>query len=225
MIRLKSSDNEIFEVDRDVIKMSTTIYTMLQGPEMDFGDSSQQERTSELVPVDGVESPEMDFGDSNEQERTSELIPVDGVESSILRKVLEWCEHHKGDPVASQETDNVSEGIDDSWDVEFLNVDKEILFKTILVLEWCEHHKGDPVASQETDNVSEGIEDSWDVEFLNVDKEILFKTILAANELGIEGLLNATCKVMATMIKGKSPEEIERILTLEDQFTPEQEEQ
>uniref|UniRef100_F1LBM4 Skp1-related protein n=1 Tax=Ascaris suum TaxID=6253 RepID=F1LBM4_ASCSU len=154
MIRLKSSDNEIFEVDRDVIKMSTTIYTMLQGPEMDFGDS-------------------------NEQERTSELIPVDGVESSILRKVLEWCEHHKGDPVASQETDNVSEGI----------------------------------------------EDSWDVEFLNVDKEILFKTILAANELGIEGLLNATCKVMATMIKGKSPEEIERILTLEDQFTPEQEEQ
>lgn len=30
---------------------------------------------------------------------------------------------------------------------------------------------------------------------------------------------------MATMIKGKSPEEIERILTLEDQFTPEQEEQ
>lgn len=29
----------------------------------------------------------MDFGDSSEQERTSELIPVDGVESSILRKV------------------------------------------------------------------------------------------------------------------------------------------
>uniref|UniRef100_A0A914ZRD7 Skp1-related protein n=1 Tax=Parascaris univalens TaxID=6257 RepID=A0A914ZRD7_PARUN len=154
MIRLKSSDNEIIEVDSNVIKVSASIHAAFPGPEIDFEGSS-------------------------EVEKTSQLIPVDGVEGSILRKVVEWCEHHKSDAVASQETDNFPEGISDPWDVQFFNVDKEILFKTIL----------------------------------------------AANALGIEGLLNAACKAVAKMIEGKSAEEMECILTLEDQFTPEEEEQ
>uniref|UniRef100_A0A914R0V5 SKP1 component dimerisation domain-containing protein n=1 Tax=Parascaris equorum TaxID=6256 RepID=A0A914R0V5_PAREQ len=61
--------------------------------------------------------------------------------------------------------------------------------------------------------------------FVVPDISACFIKIQAANALGIEGLLNAACKAVAKMIEGKSAEEMECILTLEDQFTPEEEEQ
>ncbi|KHN78605.1 E3 ubiquitin ligase complex SCF subunit sconC [Toxocara canis] len=154
MIRLQSSDGEVFDVDRDVIKMSATISTMLQGPEIDIGDT----------------------GDLETQEAIS---------------VLEWCEHHKNDASMSESPKGVSNSADDSWDAMFTNVDKEMLFE--LILDKCN------------------------------DTTVL--TFWAADALGIKGLLDAACHKIAEMIKDKTPQEIEHILTIEDDFTPEEEEQ
>merc|ERR1711964_818921 len=43
-------------------------------------------------------------------------------------------------------------------------------------------------------------------------KQMIFKLILAANYMTIQPLLDLGCMKIATMIKGKSPEEIKRIL-------------
>lgn len=50
-------------------------------------------------------------------------------------------------------------------------------------------------------------------------------SIKAANFLDIKGLLDVTCKTVANMIKGKSPEEIRRTFNIKNDFTPEEEEQ
>ena len=47
----------------------------------------------------------------------------------------------------------------------------------------------------------------------------------AANYLDIKGLLDVTCKTAANMIKGKSAEEIRKILNIKNNFTPAEEEQ
>jgi S-phase kinase-associated protein 1 len=53
-----------------------------------------------------------------------------------LRKVIEWCEHHKNDPPSSEEDDadsrKKSTEIPD-WDAKFMSVDQELLFEIILV--------------------------------------------------------------------------------------------
>uniref|UniRef100_F1KST5 Skp1-related protein n=1 Tax=Ascaris suum TaxID=6253 RepID=F1KST5_ASCSU len=154
-IRLLSSDNEAFEVERDVIKLSTTINTMLQ----DLG-------------MDSNESGDAEMGDP---------IPLQNVNAAILRKVIQWCQYHKDDPPPPEDSDN-----------------KE----------------------KRTDDIP-----SWDVEFLKVDQGTLFELILAANYLDIKGLLDVTCKTVANMIKGKSPEEIRRTFNIKNDFTPEEEEQ
>ena len=71
-----------------------------------------------------------------------------------------------------------------------------------------------------TDNIP-----TWDQDFLKVDQGTLFEIILAANYLDIKGLLEVTCKTVANMMKGKSAEEIRKLFNIENDLTPEEEEQ
>ena len=43
--------------------------------------------------------------------------------------------------------------------------------------------------------------------------------------LSYQGLLDVTCKTVANMIKGKTPEEIRKTFNIKNDFTPEEEEQ
>jgi S-phase kinase-associated protein 1 len=93
---------------------------------------------------------------------------------------------------------------DPSSPIPLLNVDSIILEK---VIEYADHHK---------DNV---VDKKWDTIFTeSVDKNTLFGIILAANFLDMKNLLDIGCQTVADMIKGKSVDEIEEILGLENYF-------
>ncbi|VDK55208.1 unnamed protein product [Cylicostephanus goldi] len=149
IMKLVTNDGETFDVPLDVIRLSTTINTMLQ----DLGLDSE----------------------------SSDPIPICNVSGPIMKKVLTWCTFHKDDPPCTDDSDN---------------------------------------REKRTDDIP-----SWDVEFLKVDQGTLFELILAANYLDIKGLLDVTCKTVANMIKGKTPEEIRRTFNIKNDFTPEEEEQ
>lgn len=56
-------------------------------------------------------------------------------------------------------------------------------------------------------------EDPWDAQFMDgCTRKMVFKIILAANYLDCPSLLHLGCAKIATLIKGKSPEEIKSIL-------------
>jgi len=96
-----------------------------------------------------------------------------------------------------------------------------------LVINWANYHKDDPPAPEDDDTREKRTDDiiEWDRKFLEVDQTILFDLILAANYLDIKGLLDVTCKTVANMIKGKTPEEIRRTFNIKNDFTPAEEEQ
>jgi len=149
LIKLQSSDGEVFPVDVEIAKQSVTIRQMLD-----------------------------DLGMEEEEE---ESVPLPNVNAAILKKVITWATHHKDDPPLPEDDEN-----------------KE----------------------KRTDDIS-----SWDAEFLKVDQGTLFELILAANYMDIKGLLDVTCKTVAEMIKGKTPEEIRRTFNIKNDFTPNEEEQ
>lgn len=58
------------------------------------------------------------------------------VNESVLKKVIEWCTHHKNDPPQSTEDDSDSRKKTtdiEEWDQKFMQVDQEMLFEIILV--------------------------------------------------------------------------------------------
>ncbi|AVK76440.1 S-phase kinase-associated protein 1 [Pandoravirus neocaledonia] len=150
-VKLESSDEQVFEVPREVAEMSVTVKHMLDDVDAD-----------------------------NEN-----AIPLPNVTGKILGKVIEWAKYHLENPEPAPA-------------------------------------EGDAAAKDEkrTDDIS-----PWDKNFCDVDQPTLFELILAANYLDIKPLLDLTCKTVANMIKGKSPEEIRKTFNIKNDFTPEEEEQ
>jgi S-phase kinase-associated protein 1 len=102
------------------------------------------------------------------------------------------------------------------------NVTKKILDK---VIQYCQHHTDHPTPKTEGDDDKKSDDIlPWDKEFCEVDQNTLFELILAANYLDIKPLLDLTCKTVANMLRGKSPEEIRKLFNIKNDFTPEEEE-
>jgi S-phase kinase-associated protein 1 len=62
-------------------------------------------------------------------------IPIPNVNDAVLRKVMEWCDHHRGDPPTSQDDDDAARKKTtdiEEWDQKFMQVDQEMLFEIIL---------------------------------------------------------------------------------------------
>ncbi len=64
----------------------------------------------------------------------------------------------------------------------------------------------------------------FDAKFIDIDDlEGIFDIIMAANYLDIKSLLDLSCAKIATMIRGKTPDEIRKTFNIVNDFTPEEE--
>ncbi|AEE80002.1 SKP1-like protein 13 [Arabidopsis thaliana] len=104
--------------------------------------------------------------------------------------------------------------------VPIANVTGVILSK---VIEYCKKH----VVSDSPTEESKDELKKWDAEFMKAleQSSTLFDVMLAANYLNIKDLLDLGCQTVADMITGKKPDEIRALLGIENDFTPEEEEE
>ena len=65
----------------------------------------------------------------------------------------------------------------------------------------------------------------WYADFISVEQVMLFELILAANYMDIKPLLDLSCATVASMIKGRTPQEIRETFNITNDFSPEEEAQ
>lgn len=107
------------------------------------------------------------------------------------------------------------------------NVKTEVLGK---VLEYCQYHKGTlpqviPKPLKSANLIECGV-DGFDCKYIDVEQDLIFALIQAANYLDIKGLLDLACAKVASMIKGRSVQEIRDTFNIvAEDFSPEEEAQ
>jgi S-phase kinase-associated protein 1 len=152
----------------------------------------------------------LDDGDSNE---TLKLKSSDNEIYQVPKKICMMSELIK----------TMAEGDKDADDIPLLNVKSTVLKK---VVEYMRYHAENPPKDIEkplkSPNMAEVVS-QWDADFVDVDQELLFELILAANYMDIKPLLDLSCAKVASMIKGKNPEQIRKTFNIVNDFTPEEE--
>uniref|UniRef100_A0A7S4M8G2 SKP1-like protein n=1 Tax=Vannella robusta TaxID=1487602 RepID=A0A7S4M8G2_9EUKA len=92
------------------------------------------------------------------------------------------------------------------------------------VVDYLEFYHSNPPPGEGDDVASvQSAREAWEQQFFDVDQALLFEFTLASNYLDIAPMLDAVCKVVAGMIKGKDSNEIRQIFNIRDGFTPEEE--
>jgi len=152
-------------------------------------------------------------------ERKVNLVSADGETFEVTIKSAEMSELVK--PMVAEDEDEETE-----QEIPLPNVKSTVLAK---VVEFCNYHvTNGPMKEIEkplkSANMAEVVGE-WDANFVDIEQEMLFELILAANYMDIESLLDLTCAKVASVIKGKTPEEIRNTFNIVNDFTPEEEAQ
>lgn len=144
------------------------------------------------------------------------IISSDDVKFPVEQKVAE-----KSILIKQLITDLNPDSLQEDFEIPTPNVRSTVLEK---VLQWCKHHKDTTFPDDDDEDARKSAPvDEWDKNFLKVDQEMLYEIILAANYLNIRPLLDSGCKIVAEMIRGKSPEELRRTFNIVNDFSPEEE--
>jgi S-phase kinase-associated protein 1 len=174
-VKLASSDDQEFEIPKEIAEMSETLKNMLT-----------------------------DLGENEE----TEAIPLPNVNGETLSSCVEYCKEYLTrnqkdvSPVETNTADDTS-----SSDAKMKEVEEE----------------EEEVKKSKTDTCE--LTDWEKTFFKDFENDKLFDFILASNYLDVKPALEAACKVVANKIKGKTPEEIRKEFDIENDFTPEEEEQ
>jgi len=138
------------------------------------------------------------------------------------QNIDEYIEVPREVAIMSTAIETLMETFGDSDPIPLPLVTKKILDK---VIQYCQHHTDHPTPKTEGDDDTKSDDIlPWDKDFCEVDQNTLFELVLAANYLNIKPLLDLTCKTIANMLRGKSPEEIRKLFNIKNDFTPEEEE-
>lgn len=141
-------------------------------------------------------------------------------QSELLRNIVERSESESESDSDREEGAGVEE-------IPLPNVKARELAR---VVEFCEHH-----VDHELKEIPKPLPDGnfdqyvteWDAEFVRriANHEELFELIEAAHYMDLRGLMELGAAKVASMIRGKTPEEIRELFGIENDFTPEEEAQ
>jgi len=152
--------------------------------------------------------------DEDNEEVRIELVAKDGEKFSVDRKVA----------VMSELVKTMAEGDADEKEIPLPNVKAEVLKKVVAYMNYHQDNVAKEIEKPlKSANMAEVVS-QWDSDFVDVEQELLFELILASNYMDIKPLLDLTCAKVASMIKGKTPEQIRKTFNIQNDFTPEEEE-
>jgi len=109
---------------------------------------------------------------------------------------------------------------------KIINLDVKMMGK---VLDFCKYHSDNPMDQIDMPLKSgepvKIYKDEWDAKYIDIPREDILDLITVANYLDVHDLLYMGSAKIASLIRGKTKEECATVLEVNNDFTPEQEEE
>ncbi|EOY18765.1 hypothetical protein QUC31_006359 [Theobroma cacao] len=255
VLKLKSKDNQIFEVEESVAIQSELIKNMVEAG-CDIGvipllmvHSKTLRNVIEWCQkhVDYVEENDNESNEEEVKNWESEICEEENNNGSDEEEIRNWeseiCEEENNNGSDEEEIRNweseiceeENNGSDEeeikNWESEENNdgSDKE----EVTNWESEENNAGsdnDELRNWESEENNAGSDNdelkNWESKFVDIDKDSLYELLLAADYLNIDSLLDRVIKQVADMIKAsRSVEEVRQTFGIKSDFTPEEEEE
>lgn len=143
------------------------------------------------------------------------LVSSDGEKYQISEKAARRSQLIKG----------IIDDYPDDPEVPLHNVKSHILQRIITYLEYYKDNEPREIERPLPSNNFNECVDAWDFQFIDQELDVIFEVILAANYMDIKPLMELASSKVASIIKGKNPEEIRKTFNIQNDFTPEEEAQ
>ena len=137
----------------------------------------------------------------------------------VPKEVADWSQTVKN------MVEDLADADEDTGEIVPLpNVSSKVLAR---VIEYCTYHvEADRKTEGDKPSKTEAEVAAWDAVFIgDFDQTMLFDIVLAANYLNIKSLLDLSCQRIASMMKGKTADQIREMFNIKNDFTPEEEEE
>ena len=131
------------------------------------------------------------------------LVAADGYRVEVPRNVAEMS-------ALIKEMLDDEDGDNQNSEIPLPNVQKDVLEK---VVEFCKHYPSDPMGEIEKPIRGpdmKNVVSDWYAEYIDVEQSMLFSIASAANYLDIPSLITLASAKIASLILGKSPDEMKR---------------
>jgi S-phase kinase-associated protein 1 len=147
--------------------------------------------------------------------KTITLVSSDGEKYQISEKAAKRSQLIKG----------VMDDFPDDPEVPLHNVKSSILERIIKYLEYYKDTEPKEIEKPLPSNNFNECVDAWDYNFIDLELDVIFEIILAANYMDIKPLMELASSKVASIIKGKTPDDIRKTFNIQNDFTPEEEAQ
>jgi len=180
-----------------------------------MADKIKAEGKSEIKEVKDDSKEEKMSGDQTDEHEVVSLISKENKPLRVGKKAA----------MLSQLVKTAMENDKDAKEVTLFHIETPVVQK---VIDYMEYHVKIPPRKIEkplkSTNMRELV-DEWDAKFVDVDQETMFKLLLAANYMDVKSLLLLMCAKVASMMKGKTPDQIRKTFNIRSDYTPEEEDQ
>jgi len=156
----------------------------------------------------------LDSGDSKED--TIILLSQEKKEYKIQRKAA----------LQSQMIKTALEDDKDAKEVNLVHISGPIVQKVVDYMTYHIDREPRKIESPLKSTNMKELVDRYDAAFVDdIDQDTLFKLLLAANYMDVKSLLGLICAKVASMMKGKTADQIRKTFNIRGEFTPEEEEE
>lgn len=154
--------------------------------------------------------------DCDEDSKTPEVVLVssEGTELRVKRSVI----------AQSVLVKTMLDGECDADKIPLPNVKFDMLVKVVEFLTHTATTTLDEIEKPIKSSDMKEIVSAWQADFIDLSRAEIFDVILAANYMDIQPLLDLACAKVASMLRGKTPEQIRVDFDIVNDFTPEEEE-